>query len=119
MTTRPLCLWPYPAPPEQMALVKQAKTRLGLDFMVLPEPAVPGGDERVLALGSLPPFLCEAALVKDPTNAQSIENALRWVLTAPDGDNRGFGYVDYLGVIFGPGVKDLGTEVIEPKVRFE
>lgn len=118
-SVRPLCIFPYPAPPEQMELVKQAKANLALDYMVIPEPAVPGGDERVLALGELPPFLCVAALVKDPTNAQSVENALRWLLTAPPDDDRGFGYTDYLSAIFGPGVKDLGIEPTEQKVRFE
>lgn len=116
---RPLALWPHNIPDEQMALIKQAKANIDVPYRVLPSPAVPGGHERVMAMGELPPFLCEAALVKDPTNAQSVENALRWLLTAPESDNRGFGYVDYLAAIFGPGVKELEPETVERKVGFK
>jgi len=116
---RPLAIWPHEIPDEQMALIKQAKANIDVPYRVLPSPAVPGGHERVLAMGELPPFLCDAALVKDPTNPQSVENALRWLLTAPEGDERGFGYTQYLEAIFGPGVKDLGTEEVESKVRLE
>jgi hypothetical protein len=115
---RPLCLYPHDIPDDQMQLIRQAKANLDLPYKVIPSPAVPGGHERVLAMGELPPFLCDAALVKDPTNAQSVENALRWLLTAPEGDNRGFGYGDYLEAIFGAPVTELEPETVEQTVKF-
>lgn len=118
-TSRPLCTWPHTIPDEQMQLIRQAKAKLDLPYKVIPSPAVPGGHERVLAMGELPPFLCEAALVKDPTSAESVENALRWLLTAPEGDKRGFGYTEYLSAIFGPGVTELESETIESAVKFQ
>lgn len=100
----PLAIWPHDIPDEQMDLIRQAKAALNLPFRVLPSPAVPGSPTRVLGMGSLPPFLCDCALVNDPTNPESVENALRWLLTAPEGDDRGFMALDYLNMWFGPGV---------------
>lgn len=103
----PLQIHPWPPSDEQMAMVREAKASLNLDLKVLPTEAVPGLHGRVLALGSLPPWLCDAALVKEPLSEGSVTRALDWLLTAPEGDDRGFMVKDYLEAIFGHEVEEL------------
>lgn len=68
-------------------MIRRAKLEVGAPFAVQPSPAVPGSPGRVLALGEVPPFLCESVLVA-PDNAgryESILGAMRFWLTAPEG----------------------------------
>ena len=109
MLTLALALHPFPAAPEHLALVKRAKAELDLDYLIKPVPAFPGGQARVLALGSLPPFLCDAAYVRDPNSYLSVLNALRWALG--DGDESlGFRPLDYLKSIMGNETKEIFNE---------
>lgn len=105
----PLQIYPWPVDEVRMNLIKQAKATLNLELKVLPTQAVPGLHARVLALGKLPPWLCDAALVRDPSNVDSVQAALEWVLTAPEGDERGFMVKDYMHSIFGEPVLELSA----------
>lgn len=119
MSAVPLAIYPYPLPPEIADITKRAFMSLDLPFAVQPVRAVPGEPGRILALGSLPPFVCDCAPVTDPTNFESVRNAIRWVLTAPEGDDNGWMVLDCLKVIFGPETRELESETIEQKVAFK
>lgn len=90
----PLQIHPWPTP--HMEIVKAAKVSLDTDVKVLPTPAAPGLHGRVLALGELPPWVCDAALVREPELLDSVQKALEWLLAAPEGDTRGFMVADYM-----------------------
>jgi hypothetical protein len=104
--------------PEVEEITKRAFVSLNLPHSVRVVGAVPGGPYRVLGLGALPPFVCDAAPVLDPTNFESVQKAMRWVLCAPEGDQSGYLVLDYLVSVFGPGVVELEPEDVEQKVRF-
>ena len=108
----PLQIYPWPVSPELMEHIRRAKQSINLDAKVLPTEAVPGGPSRVLALGSLPPFVCDAALVKDPSDGAAIQRALNWLLTAPPMDKSGFMKEDYITSFFPDAV-----EVAPPKCK--
>jgi hypothetical protein len=118
MSAVPLAIFPYPLPPEITEVTKRAFMSLDLPFAVVPVPANPGEPGRILALGALPPFVCDCAPVADATNEDSVRNAIRWVLTAPQGDENGYMVLDYLKAAFGPETRELPPEEIEQKVRF-
>ena len=103
---RPLAIWPWPLRAEDMQLVKDAKAAAGIEEKVMPSEAVPGSPVRVLALGSLPPFVCDAGLVKEPTVA-AVADAIRWVLQAPAGDRSGFMVEDYMKALLGEETREL------------
>lgn len=115
----PLAIHPWPLPPEALRRVQQAFAALGAPFPVEPRPAVSGGPVRVLGLGSLPPFVCDAGLVKDPSNIEAIKKALRWVLDPSQPVEQGFTVLNYLDTYLGPGVVELEPEGPEQRVRFE
>lgn len=103
----PLQVYPWPVSDEQMLVLREAKESLNIGTKVLPTEAVVGMHARVLALGSVPPWVCEVALVRDPSNAASVAGALDWLLNAPEGDERGITVPDRLSMIFGKPVREL------------
>lgn len=119
MSTVPLAVYPWDSPPEVIETVKRALASLRLPLAIEIVKANPGEPGRILALGSIPPFVCDCAPVTDPTNEESVRNAIRWVLTAPEGDENGWMVLDYLRQAFGPETRFLGEEPVEQKVRFE
>lgn len=104
----PLQVHPWPMGDERFERLREAKASLGLELKVLPTEAVPGLHARVLAFESLPPWVCDAALVPDDRDVAQMARALDWVLTAPPDDTRGFMATDWLGAVLGGEVKDLG-----------
>jgi hypothetical protein len=103
----PLAVWPHERTAEDDDAIRRAKAALNLDYRVQLSPAMPGCPTRVLALREPPPFVCDAAIVTDPTDDQKVQNALHWVLEAPEGDDRGFMVLDYLQAILGPEVREV------------
>lgn len=101
---RPLCLYPYPLEPDDMARVKAAKAALAVDFQVMARPAVPGGDERVLALRERPSFACDHALVADPAGP-GLSAALAWAMGAPDA--RATTMAQHLSMMLGAPVTEI------------
>lgn len=92
--------------PEQAAIVREAKLRIGPAApLVQPVPASPGEPGRVLGLGAFPDFVCELAYVPNPSSVDEVENRLRWMLL--DEGAPGFGVRDYLSSIFGAEVKEI------------
>lgn len=112
----PLPVWPHGLTPERDLLLRRAKRELGLDFCILPCPAVPASPGRVLAFGSLPDFLCEAVLIR-PENTERYESvlaALRFTLTAPAGTPGAFDEGDYVRALM-PGAVEVERESYEKK----
>lgn len=110
----PFPIWPNPMPDERMAMLKQAKAALGLDFRIQPVVAEPGMSGRVFCwAGEIPPFICEAVIIR-PENADSAEswlNALRFMLTAPEGAVGAFGWDQWLAAHL-PGAREI-TDPVE------
>lgn len=101
----PLPVYPHKPTGETLELLKRAKKRLNLDVLVIPVDAVPGSPGRILALKESPSWLCDHALVKNPTE-ESLAAALEWVLTGKE-DPRATTVIKKLTEIFGDGVKEI------------
>ena len=110
----PLAIWPWPLPSEQLEVVRSAFAAMGAPFPVVPSPAAPGGPVRVLAMGSLPPFACNSALIGNPLSFDSVTKGLRWVLDPAQDLENGHTMLDYLRLYLGAEVKELendGSEI--------
>lgn len=70
--------------PGDMELLKQAKHELGLPFLIRPMVAVPGKNQRVLALRDRPTFLVDNVLVLDPGEGSVLRTAMSWALRQTD-----------------------------------
>lgn len=101
---RPLAVYPFPLPPEQEQIAKRAVEELAPPFPIIPVAAHPGEPGHVLAMGTVPPFICECAIVRDPTNAESVKRAVAAVLD-PSGEGL-FGPLEYLNALM-PGTKEV------------
>lgn len=80
-------------------LIKTAKEKIDCNFKVQLCKAVPGSPGRVLAIGSKPPFLCDYALVQQPT-VERLQAALEWILELRE-DTRGMTILKKMKQIFG------------------
>lgn len=101
----PLPIFPYPVSKEDMDAIKAAKAAMGVDFKVLPRPAVPGSPGRVLALREKPHWFTPYAPVGHPERAESMIAALEWVLLNTD-DPRGVTDLQWLSELM-PGVREI------------
>lgn len=106
---RPLPIYPWPLNEVDYGAVRLAKARLGVEWKVLPRPAIAGSPGRILALREPPPFLCDYALVNDPQNGNSMLAALEVALGLKD-DERMNTVLDTLKSIFGEGVREIPAE---------
>lgn len=105
----PLPIWPHTATQEQLEMIRRAKLEVGAPFQVQPSPAVPGSPGRVLALGEVPPFLCETILIA-PQNIHtysSILGAMRHWLTAPPDAPGSITEAAWLSHVMGCEVKEV------------
>ena len=117
---RDLLIWS--AELADLAPVKAAKAALDVDFQVEPravrEPTDLMWADRVLAIGTRPPFLCDYALVTETTSPEGFERALRWVLHLVEDDPKATTILDTLTAHFGPGVHEVTPEEQEARQRF-
>ena len=107
MTTRLLPIYPSVPSGGVLEALKAAKDSLDVDYLIQPVKAVPGSPGRVLAIGEAPTFLCDYALVAEPS-VESLKNALQWALGDYD-DPRARTVIQLLEEIFGEGVKEIGA----------
>ena len=113
METRPLYIWGDP----DMSRIKEAKTSMNLDFLVIPRRFEERGlNDRVLAYEKVPPRLCDYALIGPQTSQEGIVAALRWVLLGGD-DPRAETIQKTLEGIFGFGVKELDTTETDDYIK--
>lgn len=106
MTILPL----YPSVPsgEILAALKVAKEQIPEAPLVQPVRAVYGSPGRVLAIGQQPPFLCDYALVGEPT-VERLQIALEWVLGLRE-DSRGMTVLKKMQQIFGSETVEVTDE---------
>jgi hypothetical protein len=110
----PLPIWPHDITQEQHEMIRRAKLEVAPSFQVMPAPAVPGSPGRVLALGAVPPFFCESVLVapQNTNTYSSILAAVRYWLTAEDGEPGSFTHSEWLSYVMGCDVVFVGEEVL-------
>lgn len=102
---------------EDLQRVRVAKESLWLDYVVKPCAAEGSIEERVLAWGSAPPFLCDYALV-DPDGPDSeLEEALLWVLRETDESRVAMTIEHVLGVLLGIHVREMTPAELDAEQR--
>ena len=106
--TQLLPIWPAPPTGAGLTALKTAKQQIPNAPLVTPVRAVPGSPGRILALGERPPFLCDYALVAEPT-PERIKPTLEWVLGLRE-DERGMTVLKKLQQLFGPETKEITDE---------
>lgn len=71
--------------------------------------------DRVLAVGSRPPFLCDYFLVGEDAGPEEFTRALAWVLRIAPDDDRANLMLDTMKRVFGPGVREVPDEELEAR----
>ncbi len=106
-TTEPRILPIYPSVPTgaDLELFRAAKGELSLDYLIQPVRAVQGSPFRVIAIKKAPDFICDHALVKNPS-VDSIREAMKWALGDHE-DARATTVVNMLEGIFGKPIREL------------
>jgi hypothetical protein len=107
MMTSILPLPIYPAKPtgNDLALLKEAKAKVGTDILLQPVRAVQGSPGRVIALRKKPTWICDYAYIPEPS-VESLKNALEWALGIKE-DSRGITVIRTLKEIFGEQTREL------------
>lgn len=115
---RPLPIYSAAETVVDMASIKAAKAQLDLDFLVVPVAATPDTAERVLAVGSKPPWVwCDYALVSERTKPEGLVAALSWVLGDED-HPRATTTLDTMVSIFGPGTVEISAEQLAAEEQY-
>lgn len=101
-----------------LARLREAKESLWLDYTVKPCEATEGSiEERVLAWGTTPTFLCEYALV-DPAGPDSeIEAALAWVLDEAPACRTAVTIDHFLSALLSASVREVPADELEAEQR--
>lgn len=108
----------YSPEPVDLEPIKAAKAALGLPYRCVPTEIEEGTiEDRVVAIGERPPFVCSYALVTERTTPENLQAVVAWALYERE-DDRAMTVADCLGVIFGPGVVELTREQLEAEQRF-
>jgi hypothetical protein len=101
----PLPIYPSKPTGDDLAMLKEAKAKVGTDILIQPVRAVRGSPGRVIALRERPDWICDYAYIPNP-NQQSMKEALEWALGLRE-DSRAITVVRTLREIFGDGIKEL------------
>jgi hypothetical protein len=104
----PLPVYPRKPQGNDLQLLKQAKANLKSSILIQPVDAVPGSPGRILALRETPSFLCDHALVRNPT-VESVQAALEYCLGLND-DPRGTTVLKMLKETFGEETTEIATD---------
>lgn len=92
-----------------MPRLRAAKALTWIDFRVVPCVAAPGEQDRVLAIGAVPDFVCDFILIGPTTPIEQVADAIEWVLGERE-DPDATTVADVLGVIFGGVARELTPE---------
>ncbi len=104
----PLPVYPRKPMGKDLEMLKQAKANLNTSLLIQPVDAVPGSPGRILALRESPNFLCDHALVRNPT-VESVQAALAYCLGLND-DPRATTVLKMLKETFGEETHELDTD---------
>jgi hypothetical protein len=105
---RPLPVYPRKPTASDLEMLKQAKANLNTSLLIQPVDAVPGSPGRVLALRESPNFLCDHALVRNPT-VSSVQAALAYCLGLTE-DTRGTTVLKMLKETFGEETTEIASD---------
>ena len=111
MNVLPLPIYPWPITDEQMGMLKRAKAEADVPFLVYPQEALPGGPGRVLAIGQVPDFACDAVYIQlmNVTRYESIRDALHYWLKGEEVPPT-VSMESWLSAVMGCEVKMIGEE---------
>lgn len=101
----PIAIWPNKPVGKDLEMLKEAKASIKTDIKMIPVDAVPGSPGRILALRESPPFLCDHALVRNPS-IESLTAALSYCLGLND-DPRATTVLKVLKEVFGEGTREI------------
>jgi hypothetical protein len=101
----PLPIYPSKPTGDDLAMLKEAKAKVGTGILVQPVRAVQGSPGRILALRERPGWICDYAYLPEPT-VDSMKEALEWVLNLKE-DSRGITVIRTLKEIFGQGTTEI------------
>lgn len=105
----PLPIYAPDASLVNMEALKRAKQALGVDFLVKPVRAVPGGSDRVLSIGTQhAPWAVDSIGVRT-CDSPGLVDAMQYVLCGTE-DKRARTILAWLRGIFGPGVNEILPE---------
>ena len=104
----PIAVWPNKPVLHDMEMLKKAKANIKTDIKMIPVDAVPGSPGRILALRESPPFLCDHALVRNPT-VESLTAALSYCLGLND-DPRATTVLKVLKEAFGEETREIAND---------
>lgn len=108
-----LPIWTEDYAAVDMDRIKRAKAGLELAYVVYPRHATTGGEyDRVLAVGSRPPYVCDYALISERSDHAGVTAALRWVLGEVE-DDRATTMADVLSAIFGGSVREIPQDELD------
>jgi len=105
---RPLPVYPRKPQGQDLQLLKEAKALLQTSLLIQPVDAVPGSPGRILALRESPNFLCDHALVRNPT-VESVKAALEYCLGLND-DPRATTVLKMLKETFGEETTEIASD---------
>jgi hypothetical protein len=105
----PLAVFPNKPIGNDLELIKQAKALLDTTIKIQVCRAVPGSPGRILALRESPNFLCDHALVRNPT-LSSVQAALAYCLGLTE-DTRGMTVLKMLKETFGEETTEIATNI--------
>jgi hypothetical protein len=117
---RPLLIWSEGGPlnRDEVALLRLAKEALALEYAVKPQVADRGDlENRVLAWGTRPPFLCHYALVDPQGSPRELEHALGWALGEWDDAPTSVTLEAQLQAWLGPAVREIPLEQVQAEAR--
>lgn len=104
----PLPVYPRKPHGQDLQLLKEAKALLNTNLLIQPVDAVPGSPGRILALRESPNFLCDHALVRNPT-LSSVQAALAYCLGLTE-DTRATTVLKMLKETFGEETTEIAAD---------
>lgn len=108
--------------PVALEPLKAAKQAIGWEGLIVPRYPRSADDshaqQRILAIGTRPPWLVDYALISERTSAEGWQAALRWALTDEEHPKATM-ILDQLRSIFGKGLREISESELasEANVR--
>lgn len=78
-------LWAQEPTSADWAALSAARESLGITELIKPARAVPGSPGRILAVGTMPTWLCPNRQIPDTSDPGVVRDALQWCLEPDEG----------------------------------
>ena len=119
-----LWIWHRPNDTVDLDAIKLAKMELEVEYKVVPRDLTEYSfmnewelDERVLAIGTRPPWIVDYFLVAENGSSQDWMNALSWVLGETEDDWEATSVIDILTALLPGPVRQLSDQEITDQKR--